>query len=463
MWEVFNRQRGRAEEIVTAILRNQRALGQPGATIDDEALTDREACHRLFAKHGLLGIGIDVQGTIALAAEGGPSLPIEPEWWKEVKRMAVTRYHQACNQLRTEKDAARCFEWSEELIQASAKGRPLINEVYLRGWLKRIAGNLSDRNRRPADLPRANREVSTDPEAWGVWCSCNPWLATWRDLVRSCPPVLRDVEGGAIRPDYQIVPTLRSNPHVGFIAALDIQGVRPRSGHRLLVCHLPDLAVHCFAVLCLNRYAIRGRLYEALQESSWLEALASRLAKVLKAQVDNAEAQSSWTAIIKALLECFPLGLPPELVRVYLQVEHRIELPGSALVDRMQAALAKEFAAELDGFFGVAGLHGRESLRRREPELTLAGRLTERLSSAQARQQVYLLSIDEVMKAILFQLVASGYRLVAIVEKEFVLEIPEACDPDAEVGRVLKLVRDAQLPLLGELAAPCRCEWRLDW
>jgi hypothetical protein len=95
--------------------------------------------------------------------------------------------------------------------------------------------------------------------------------------------------------------------------------------------------------------------------------------------------------------------------------------------------------------------------------LTLAGRLTRRTFVAQVRQEVYLLSVDEVMKAILYQLVAGGYRIVAALDKEVVLEISADRQTDEEQERVRALIHVAQAPFLGDLAAPCHCGWRSHW
>jgi hypothetical protein len=227
-----------------------------------------------------------------------------------------------------------------------------------------------------------------------------------------------------------------------------------------------------------------------------------------------------WLQITYALLETLPLGLPPEHLAVLLDVERGLSV-GSADVRRYGQLLADQVAYELKGFLAddaldlftgrlrvplrdaletlalgehvdtvgahvrrelLKGFHpgpvwdmvaaaglpadaqpdlGQRLLRRRG--LSLGGRLTDDAYCAQVRQQEYLLTIDETIKAAAHAVVSRGYRLAAVAGPELVLEIPGPGGDPRIPRRVSKLVRQAQRPLLGSLAAPCQCAWRDDW
>jgi hypothetical protein len=224
-----------------------------------------------------------------------------------------------------------------------------------------------------------------------------------------------------------------------------------------------------------------------------------------------------WMRITRLLLETLPLGLTPEHLAVLLKLEHGLDLSGSD-VGRFGLLLAGEVAYELKGFladdtldvlterlgvsFGSAlrklspgehfetvnaylrnellqGRHhsplwdmiegagfavgevvlGRLLLHQRG--ISLGGRLTDGTFCAQVRQREYLLAIDEVVKEVVYALVSRGYELAAVAGPELVLEISGT---DSDLPRqVAALIRLAQQPLLGRLAAPAKCLWRDEW
>jgi hypothetical protein len=92
--------------------------------------------------------------------------------------------------------------------------------------------------------------------------------------------------------------------------------------------------------------------------------------------------------------------------------------------------------------------------------LTPAGRVIGPDAFVPVRREQYLAAADEVMKAVAYALIASGYALVAVTDDEFVLEVPEVdfASPAPCLRRVEDVVSQAQRPLLGRLAAPSR--WR---
>ena len=232
-----------------------------------------------------------------------------------------------------------------------------------------------------------------------------------------------------------------------------------------------------------------------------------------------------WVRLTRALLETLPLGLPPGLLRNYLELEYRIDLEQDE-IKRLTAVLLglNNVANELAGFLAddtaevVAtrvGITFNEAIKALAPEghaetldartrnailkprehgqiskvindlsrengiepgqdavsslllrhgLTLAGRLTDRSFSAQVRQQEYRLSVDDVIKAVAYELVADGLTLVAVSGSELVLEVPDQLARlDTTAAEVHFVVRLAQQPYLGALAARCECEPWEEW
>ena len=94
------------------------------------------------------------------------------------------------------------------------------------------------------------------------------------------------------------------------------------------------------------------------------------------------------------------------------------------------------------------------------PVRTPAGRVIGPAFMRQTRRQQVLLLADEVMRAIAYDLVASGLTLAAVVDNQFVLEIPESQATEGfleEVGQLARRRTQGPGPLCGTLPVRCYC------
>jgi len=95
--------------------------------------------------------------------------------------------------------------------------------------------------------------------------------------------------------------------------------------------------------------------------------------------------------------------------------------------------------------------------------VTPAGRVVGPDFFAATRRELYLATLDEVMKAVAYAVVSEGYPLVAVDQEHLVLEVPLGqASPDYE-QRLSEVIQHAQEGLLGPLAAPCRWERMEIW
>ena len=68
------------------------------------------------------------------------------------------------------------------------------------------------------------------------------------------------------------------------------------------------------------------------------------------------------------------------------------------------------------------------------------------------------------VKAILYQLVSNGFRIVAVAGTEVVLEVSDdEATQQGLIDKVARVVRQAQRPDLDSFAAPCECELQQVW
>jgi hypothetical protein len=231
-----------------------------------------------------------------------------------------------------------------------------------------------------------------------------------------------------------------------------------------------------------------------------------------------------YRSIAQALLELLPLGLPASRIATILQEVHGV---GSFLgtdVERLQETVAQNVVYELKDFFhddsflrlmkvtgqtssesalwsevdprhiapivakelqdrsrrGRVWDHIREVRRSRGSEdfptddqivdrvlryrvSTLAGRSVPPTSATGARRAQYLLAVDEVLKVVAYAVAAEGLQLVAVADDALLIEAPAVEATDAFLRGLEGSLRQAQVRLLGELAAPCECKTCLIW
>lgn len=219
-----------------------------------------------------------------------------------------------------------------------------------------------------------------------------------------------------------------------------------------------------------------------------------------------------WAKRTQAFLESLPFGMGPLRLRVYLEQVHGIELEEHE-VETLSTVLRDQIAYEIDGYLdddlleriarhlrlpvrdvikqlwpeehpdtAYAGLRndlfdrregrplwkllssagyvdgGPEEIAQRilfRTTRSLGGRVTPRAYPLETRRWEYLFAVDEVLKAVVYALVAAGYRLVALAEEGFVLEVAESAVPEDQMERIGRLADQAARKFLGHLSPPC--------
>lgn len=405
------------------------------------------------------GLIADVQGHIAIRRIFG--IRVDRQRWGKVQDDSRAAYRHASSHLAGDVDATRSFKWKGEEIDQSRHGSPRANPQKLAKWFDGILDDkmsLQDWYGHSAVIPQEGMRRSQNPDDWGVWCSCHPLLAKWRDLFRYGHIACLNTEGDMVHPVYTVLPTIRAGrPHVNTLRSLGA-AIMARPGKHLLLVKPISLSVRCWAVLCRQRgYSTSGSLYESLREndekscsgSRWLADASVAISSVSPKTVKPED-------LVIALLDVLPLGLSPTATREFLAQEHNIELDATNLA-KSRTTIADHVAPELLDWLPKGGKSGEEQGR------TLAGRATPVLPHAQCRQQEYLLSVDEVRKRMLYNLVESQYCILAVTEREILLEMPEGANRQEEQQRLSELLRHAEGDLLRELAREPAFEWQEKW
>lgn len=514
---------------------------------------------------GPLGIGIDIQGAIAVAQPHRPILQGAPQQLGALQAKNLDRFKEASRKLHRDVAARKCFHWcrgqgGEVAIQRNHNS-PLDYETEaMRGWLAGFRKRLSDIHNLAAEIPTTPEGFpSFDPERWGVWASCDRSLAAWRDLSRS---VLLDCDFNAnaeFRPLYDIVPAFRSrHPELVAFRSLGVPFFRPSAGHVFLVGILPLLRICCYAAVHRDRHVPKRLVEYYFEDEDPIGKIADELytyrsgeeplsseeesdaaeTPPLHSPVEEAVAEfdaleqsdptayRQWRWITQALLEVIPLGLHDTLLGVCLEQDYGLDAIQEVEVGRLKEALVEHVIYEIKDFLddrvldrlgsvlrltvpeSVEKLAKKEHwettdaalrnalLRKRKKRpvwrfiqrtrqnhsasdlptddqiiekvmqrcaKTPAGRVVGPAFYTEARRQEMRLAADEVMKSVVYTVVAAGLPLAAVVDNEFVLEVREAEATDGLMHRVRELVIAAGRKVLGPLSPGCTCEWTPVW
>jgi hypothetical protein len=383
----------------TILARRRNATDSPAAPPvagDTTVETPDRGWTRFF---GPLGIGIDVQAAIALNRPGRPELQVDRQELDELCRKNDDRYRLASARLHADIDARSCFEWSEirpneKLVMRGDNGLPIYRDKALKAWLQGFGEKLRDIHNLPADTPITGRgDPSFDAERWGIWVACNRSLRAWRDLVRSARLALQLARVAPFRSAYDIAPVFRSrNPDLVALRSLDSLVFRPRGNRTFVVGTLPLLKIVCFAAVCQwDCHAPHGRLAgHFLECQDPIKRIASELYSfatgkyVPSAETDSDEAVDTasgptfeevtdhfadleesdsvtywhWIGVADALLETIPLGLPMELMRVFLEEEYKWHDVNGVEVENLTTVWIRQLIPEITEFLND-DVHGR--------------------------------------------------------------------------------------------------------
>lgn len=298
----------------------------------------REAADRIVERRGVgagvverfgpLTLGLQVRGSIALAAAGRNGLGVDVRVGQDVVRACDAAVAKSLDVLWRDPEARRCFKRDGEGPALTRTGFPKFKERTLEVWLRSVARALVCLHAIPFTPPTTpDGRTSTDPSEWGAWTGLHPLLNAWADL--SAASGLRHAFGPpgkrAVHPVYQLIPTVRSvGPDLGHLRRLfGGQVFRPRPGHAFFVLTLRDLETRALAVAVERRSgrAGPGRLAELFRQGD--DPIVHATASLLLMGRDSFDAlkdsspdlHSAALGFAGVLLSYAPRGIEPGLLR----------------------------------------------------------------------------------------------------------------------------------------------------
>lgn len=450
---------------------------------------------RLTERFGLLGTGIDVKAAIALRRVENSGMVVDADRWALFRDQCLDRYRGWSATLKENPRASRCFHWSNGEVAMTRTGLPEVKKTHLNSWLRSYAKELHDVDGRDADIPRnVHGEPSTNPEHWGVWASSDRWLSCWRELCRFGLIANMEPTEGKLHPCYTITPYLREHHSFACISRIDHKPFVACPNRSFLILSLKDVDLCCLSVLSRPDVHIPSQLEAAMAfDMSWkgegesILRLGEKLFEAVWRRDPTTRKQPysslselrkhEYTAMAYGILRHVPYGSPVERLRQWLDWSFATSFSAGDIRE-MQDALVNRLFPDVGAFLrgeiprrsdegssdasnaprkpGTPGMWG--------PALTLRGRLTRRTWSAQVVRDQFMMSVDEVIKDVIFRLTLEGYKVAAVYGHSIVLDLsPPPCLED-QASLVKEVVRDVLMDVLGSRLSPfSQCELTEAW
>lgn len=321
------------------------AIGDRIRTIAQIYQTLSETANRLATSlptpceqdYGPLGVGLQVQGAIALHAAALAGSQVDADAAARAVEGLRNEQRRWSQQLLRDSDAKACFPPRDGQMQFDA-GYPKVRRERLLAWLDGLAASLTGKHKLPLLHPRLEdqQQPSTVPEAWGRLRLLHRSLHAWSELLTVSQTLDRFVlnPSKSLTPQYTVLPRVESTaPRAGQLRLL-MQGnlLRGVGQAGLVVGEFCDLELRSLAAICQRRcghsalaqmfgevdYAWQ-RVGPALLEIEWEDELRRVLRKPI-----------TCNQVVEAFLEAMSIRLGPEHGRQIARNLHGVDLSISA-------------------------------------------------------------------------------------------------------------------------------------
>ena len=314
----------RAFQIPWALHRVAEVLQEKCSSVARACRTEQEATRRF----GPLGLGIQVQGAIALHEADQTIWRVNSPVLPEVLDELQTRREESAQQLITNRETRRWFR-----ISAGQSSHPReaydIHPAALEEWLEEVLETLTG----PHGLPLPGPSEATAAEQWGVLRYCHPLLKAWADYVTDSRGLHWLNSAPDLRLSYGVLPRMESEPPASVLQRIVGRNLL-ESVDRMpcLRVSFPDLELRTFAAVLEHHYGDShlASLYHQGQDA--LACLADNLAACANenAWALNGLTEQDWLNVGRAFLLGISLKLSPETSRAFVCGKAGLELPAEA-------------------------------------------------------------------------------------------------------------------------------------
>jgi DNA polymerase I-like protein with 3'-5' exonuclease and polymerase domains len=335
-------------------------------------------------------------------------------------------------------------------------GLPKLNQATLAERLQVIATQ-HQLQLPTTDTGRLSLSVN---ECWNEYRELEPFIdayCTYKELTKLrtffdalCQPV--------IHPRYRVLvrtgrtscsgPNIQQLPRDSHIR----EAVVPRPGYLFLIIDYAAIELRTLAAVCQQRYGF------------------SKLADVIRAEIDpHSYTAAMFTGVsleqfqqlpnkkqlrqqAKAVNFGIPGGLGAAALATYAKHTYGVQMTVSQAT-KFRTMLTEQVYPELRLYLGTDYTEPQDTV------CTLTGRVRKGVTYTMARNTPFSGLAADGAKLAMWQLLRAGYRIVAFIHDEFIIELPADADHTAQARHIERICCGSMQQLVGSI--PVECEYAL--
>ena len=418
-------------------------------------LTDAAGAAR---QYGWLTEGIQVRAAICLDAIHRTGLHIDTAKAEQLQADLEHQIQQTICQLeQMEPNLFHRYKRQPYLFKVNNDtGLPKLNQTTLAERLLAIA------TQHKLELPSTDtgRPSLSVNECWNEHRGLDPFVdayCTYKELTK-LRTFFDALAQPVIHPRYRVLvrtgrtscssPNIQQLPRSSHIR----EAVVPRPGYVFLIIDYAAIELRTLAAVCQQRYGF-SKLADVIRAGtdphSYTAAMFTGVALEQFQQLPN---KKQLRQQAKAVNFGIPGGLGAAALASYAKHTYGVQMTIDQAT-KFRTMLTEQVYPELRLYLATNYTEPQDTV------CTLTGRIRAGVSYTMARNTPFSGLAADGAKLAMWQLLRAGYRVVAFVHDEFIIELPADADHTAQAGHVEHICCQAMQQLVGTI--PVECEYAL--
>jgi DNA polymerase I-like protein with 3'-5' exonuclease and polymerase domains len=409
-------------------------------------------------QYGWLTEGIQVRAAICLDAIHRAGLRIDTDRAAQLQADVSHQIEQTIYELQQlEPELFHRYKRQPNLFKVNADtGLPRLNQAILATKLQTIAAE-HQLQLPSTDTGRLSLSVN---ECWNEHRGLEPFVdayCTYKELTK-LRTFFNALNQPVIRPRYRVLvrtgrtscssPNIQQLPRDSHIR----EAVVPRPGYLFLIIDYAALELRTLAAVCQHRYGF-SRLADVIRAGTDPHSYtAAMFAGVGLEQFQQLPNRKQLRQQAKAVNFGLPGGLGAAALANYAKHTYGVQMT-VAQAAKFRTMLTEQVYPELKLYLGTTYTEPQDTV------CTLTGRVRKGVTYTMARNTPFSGLAADGAKLAMWQLLLAGYRIVAFVHDEFIIELPAEADHTAQAKQVERICCQAMQQLVGDI--PIECEYGL--
>jgi DNA polymerase I-like protein with 3'-5' exonuclease and polymerase domains len=418
-------------------------------------ITDETGASR---QYGWLTEGIQVRAAICLDAIHRTGLHIDTQRAANLKADLEHQIQQTiCELEQLEPALFHRYKKQPYLFKVNNDtGLPKLNQKTLADRLQAIA--TEHKLKLPAtDTGRLSLSVN---ECWNEHRGLEPFVSaycTYKELTKLLS-FFDALAQPVIHPRYRVLvrtgrtscssPNIQQLPRDSHIR----EAVVPRPGYLFLSIDYSAIELRTLAAVCQQRYGF-SRLADVIKAGTDPHSYtAAMFAGVELDQFQHLPNKKQLRQQAKAVNFGLPGGLGAAALASYAKHTYGVQMT-VAQATKFRTMLTEQIYPELKLYLGTTYTEPQDTV------CTLTGRVRKGVTYTMARNTPFSGLAADGAKLAMWQLLRSGFRVVAFVHDEFIVELPAEANHTAQAEQIERICCQAMQQLVGDI--PIQCEYAL--